>query len=212
MAFVARLRRDPRGAVSLGFLAALTLLAVLAPAIAPYSPTTQNVADMLAEPSAAHWLGTDDLGRDVLSRLLHASGASLFASVLAVAVASAIGIPTGFVSGFVGGWIDEGISRVIDTLLSFPGIVLAVGVTGALGIGLTNGMIAVARQARGARVALVGHEPSMGQLLSDLVGRPGMSLVKAGVVKLSFEGAPSRGAAQLVWTLSPRNLVPQKGG
>jgi peptide/nickel transport system permease protein len=165
MAFVAWLGRDLRGVVSLGFLAALTLLAVLAPAIAPYSPTTQNVADMLAEPSAAHWLGTDDLGRDVLSRLLHASGASLFASVLAVAVASAIGIPTGFVSGFVGGWIDEGISRVIDTLLSFPGIVLAVGVTGALGIGLTNGMIAVgivfsptlARLAR-AQTLVIKHE------------------------------------------------------
>ncbi len=75
--------------------------------------------------------------------------------------------------------------------------------------GNTNAMIAVASQARGARVALVGHEPSMGQLLSDLVGRPGMSLVKAGVVKLSVDDAPSRGAAKLVWTLSPRHLVPQ---
>jgi peptide/nickel transport system permease protein len=165
MAFVAWLRRDLRGAVSLGFLAALTLLAVLAPVIAPYSPTTQNVAEMLAEPSAAHWLGTDDLGRDVLSRLLHASGASLYASVLAVAVASAIGIPIGFVSGFAGGWFDEGISRVIDTLLSFPSIVLAVGVTGALGIGLTNSMIAVgivfsptlARLAR-AQTLTIKHE------------------------------------------------------
>ena len=142
-ALLAWLRRDLRGAISLGFLAAITLLAVLAPVIAPYSPTTQNIAEMLAEPSAAHWLGTDDLGRDVLSRLLIAIGASLYASVLAVTVGSAIGIPIGFVSGFVGGWLDEGISRVIDTLLSFPGIVLAVGVTGALGIGLTNGMIAV---------------------------------------------------------------------
>jgi peptide/nickel transport system permease protein len=164
-ALLAWLRRDLRGAISLGFLAAITLLAVLAPVIAPYSPTTQNIAEMLAEPSAAHWLGTDDLGRDVLSRLLHAIGASLYASVLAVTVGSAIGIPIGFVSGFVGGWLDEGISRVIDTLLSFPGIVLAVGVTGALGIGLTNGMIAVgivfsptlARLAR-AQTLVIKHE------------------------------------------------------
>jgi len=165
MAFVAWLRHDLRGAISLGFLAALTLVAVLAPVIAPYSPTTQNIAEMLAEPSAAHWLGTDDLGRDVLSRLLPASAMSLYASVLAVAVASAIGIPIGFVSGFVGGWFDEGISRMIDTLLSFPAIVLAVGVTGALGIGLTNSMIAVgivfsptlARLAR-AQTLVIKHE------------------------------------------------------
>jgi peptide/nickel transport system permease protein len=164
-ALLSWLRRDLRGAISLGFLAALTLLAVLAPLIAPYSPTAQSVAEMLAEPSGAHWLGTDDLGRDVLSRLLHAIGASLYASVLAVAVGAAIGIPIGFVSGFVGGWFDEAISRVIDTLLSFPGIVLAVGVTGALGIGLTNGMIAVgivfsptlARLAR-AQTLVIKHE------------------------------------------------------
>jgi peptide/nickel transport system permease protein len=163
--FMRWLRRDPRGALSLGFLVVLTLLTVLAPVIAPYSPTTQNIAEMLAEPSAAHWLGTDDLGRDVLSRLLYATGASLFASVLAVTVASAIGIPIGFLAGFVGGWFDEAVSRVIDTLLSFPGIVLAVGVTGALGIGLTNGMIAVgivfsptlARLAR-AQTLVIKHE------------------------------------------------------
>jgi len=164
-AFMRWLRRDPRGALSLGFLVVLTLLTVLAPVIAPYPPTTQNIAEMLAEPSAAHWLGTDDLGRDVLSRLLYATGASLFASVLAVTVASAIGIPIGFLAGFVGGWFDEAVSRVIDTLLSFPGIVLAVGVTGALGIGLTNGMIAVgivfsptlARLAR-AQTLVIKHE------------------------------------------------------
>jgi len=164
-AFPRWLRRDPRGALSLGFLVVLTLLTVLAPVIAPYPPTTQNIAEMLAEPSAAHWLGTDDLGRDVLSRLLYATGASLYASVLAVAVASAIGIPIGFTAGFVGGWFDEAVSRLIDTLLSFPGIVLAVGVTGALGIGLTNGMIAVgivfsptlARLAR-AQTLVIKHE------------------------------------------------------
>lgn len=137
------LRTDWRGAASLLFLILLALTAALAPVIAPYSPTAQNVSDMLSEPSVAHWLGTDDLGRDVFSRLLHASGASLFASVLAVFVGAAIGIPIGFLAGFVGGWLDQAVSRVIDTLLSFPGIVLAVGVTGALGVGLVNGMIAV---------------------------------------------------------------------
>lgn len=129
--------------VALFFLVALFGMAALAPWIAPYSPTAQDLANTLSEPSAAHWMGTDDLGRDVLSRLIHGAPASLFASFLAVAVAAAIGVPVGLVAGFMGGWVDDAISRVIDTLLSFPGIVLAIGVTGALGIGLTNAMIAV---------------------------------------------------------------------
>ena len=129
--------------VSLFFLVGMFVLAVLAPWIAPYSPTGQDLADTLAEPSWQHWMGTDDLGRDVLSRLINGAPASLFASFLAVSVATAIGVPVGLLAGFMGGWVDDVISRVIDTLLSFPGIVLAIGVTGALGIGLTNAMVAV---------------------------------------------------------------------
>ncbi len=129
--------------LALCFLVALFGMAALAPWIAPYSPTAQNLGNTLAEPSWAHWMGTDDLGRDVLSRLVHGAPASLFASFLAVSVAAAIGVPVGLLAGFLGGWVDDAISRVIDTLLSFPGIVLAIGVTGALGIGLTNAMLAV---------------------------------------------------------------------
>lgn len=129
--------------VSLFFLVGLFLLALLAPVIAPYGPTAQNLGNTLAEPSWAHWMGTDDLGRDVLSRLIHGAPSSLFASFLAVSVACVLGVPVGLLAGFMGGWVDDIISRVIDTLLSFPGIVLAIGVTGALGIGLTNAMVAV---------------------------------------------------------------------
>ncbi len=128
---------------ALFFLVALFLLAVLAPLIAPFPPTAQNLSNTLAEPSWQHWMGTDDLGRDVLSRLIHGAPATLFASFLAVSVATAIGVPVGLLAGFIGGWVDDVICRVIDTLLSFPGIVLAIGVTGALGIGLTNAMIAL---------------------------------------------------------------------
>jgi len=128
---------------SLFFLVALFVLALLAPVIAPYPPTGQNLSNTLAEPSWQHWMGTDDLGRDVLSRLIHGAPSSLFASFLAVSVATAIGVPVGLLAGVMGGWVDDIISRVIDTLLSFPGIVLAIGVTGALGIGLTNAMISV---------------------------------------------------------------------
>jgi peptide/nickel transport system permease protein len=137
------LSRDRRAALTLGYLGFLVLLALLAPWIAPYSPTAQDFAAVLEPPSQTHWLGTDDLGRDIFSRLIHGAPASLYASVLAVTIATAIGAPLGLLAGFLGGWVDTIISRVVDTLLSFPGIVLAIGVTGALGIGLTHGMIAV---------------------------------------------------------------------
>ena len=140
---MAWLRRDLRASFSLAFLLVLGLLALCAPLIAPYPVTAQDVDNTLASPSALHWLGTDDLGRDVFSRMVHGGAATLYASGLAVAIAIVLGLPVGLLAGFLGGWVDDGISRFIDALLSFPSIVLAIAVTGALGIGLTNGMIAV---------------------------------------------------------------------
>lgn len=137
------LRQDKRGALGLGFLLLLALISVLAPWIAPYSPTEQDFSAIFAPPSADHWLGADDLGRDTLSRLIDGGRASLYASFLAVGISALIGVPVGLIAGYLGGWVDEMISRVIDSFLSFPAIVLAIAVTGALGIGLTNGMIAV---------------------------------------------------------------------
>lgn len=140
---LAWLRRDLRAAFSLAFLLALGLLALSAPLIAPYPVTAQDVDNTLASPTAAHLLGTDDLGRDVFSRMVHGGAATLYASGLAVGIALLLGLPVGLLAGYSGGWVDDGISRFIDALLSFPSIVLAIAVTGALGIGLTNGMIAV---------------------------------------------------------------------
>jgi peptide/nickel transport system permease protein len=140
---IAWLRRDLRATFSLAFLLVLGLLALCAPLIAPYPVTAQDVDNTLASPSALHWLGTDDLGRDVFSRMVHGGAATLYASGLAVGIAILLGLPVGLLAGFLGGWVDDGISRFIDALLSFPSIVLAIAVTGALGIGLTNGMIAV---------------------------------------------------------------------
>jgi peptide/nickel transport system permease protein len=134
---------DLRAALAIFVLLGLVIVAVGAPWIAPYQPTAQDVNNMLAAPSATHLLGTDDLGRDIFSRLIYGAPATVYASLLAVSVAVAIGLPVGLVAGFFGGWTDDIISRVIDTFLSFPAIVLAIAVTGALGIGLTNGMIAV---------------------------------------------------------------------
>ena len=137
------LASDLRAALALVVLLGLVIVAVGAPWIAPYQPTAQDVNNMLAAPSSSHLLGTDDLGRDIFSRLIYGAPATVYASLLAVSVAVAIGLPVGLIAGFFGGWTDDIISRVIDTFLSFPAIVLAIAVTGALGIGLTNGMIAV---------------------------------------------------------------------
>lgn len=137
------LRGDPRAALSLVVLVVILGAALLAPWLAPHDPTAQNFDQMLNGPSAEHWLGTDDLGRDVFSRLMHGGANSLYAALLAVAVALVIGVPLGLIAGFVGGWTDTLISRVIDTFLSFPAIILAVAVTGAMGIGLTNAMFSV---------------------------------------------------------------------
>jgi peptide/nickel transport system permease protein len=140
--FLAWLGSDQRATISLTFLVLLASLSLLAGFIAPHSPLEQSM-DILAPPSVAHWLGTDDLGRDVFSRLLHGGPMTLYASFLAVSVGTLIGLPIGVLAGYLGGWVDTAIGRIIDTMLSFPSIVLAIAVTGALGIGLTNSMIAV---------------------------------------------------------------------
>ncbi len=137
------LRGDPRAALSLVVLVVILGAALLAPWLAPHDPTAQNFDQMLNGPSVSHWLGTDDLGRDVFSRLMHGGANSLYAALLAVSVALLIGVPLGLIAGFAGGWTDTLISRVIDTFLSFPAIILAVAVTGAMGIGLTNAMFSV---------------------------------------------------------------------
>lgn len=141
--FVRWLRGDIRACLSLGFLLLLLVLAACAPWIAPYSPLAQDLNGTLSTPSAQHWMGTDDLGRDILSRMIYGAPITLYASVLAVSVAVVLGVPIGLLAGYLGGWFDEVVGRVIDTLLSFPAIVLAIAVTGALGIGLTHAMISV---------------------------------------------------------------------
>lgn len=134
---------DPVAGVALLGLGIIVFCALFAGWIAPYDPAAQDYAAILEGPSDAHLLGTDDLGRDVFSRLIHGASASVYAACLAVGVASLLGIPVGLIAGYAGGWADEVISRILDTFLSFPAIVLAIAVTGVLGIELTNAMISV---------------------------------------------------------------------
>jgi peptide/nickel transport system permease protein len=133
---------DLRSRLATGFLILITTLAVAAPLVAPYSPAAQDFMPF-SGPSWEHWLGTDDVGRDVWSRLVFGARASIQAAFIAVGVALALGVPVGLLAGFRGGWIDTVLMRIADTLLSFPGIVLAIAITAVLGPSLVNSMIAV---------------------------------------------------------------------
>ncbi len=117
--------------------------AVLAPLIAPFDPLKTNFLLVRKAPSAAHWLGTDDLGRDILSRLIFGARASLLAGCISVSIALALGLPIGLVAGYFGGWIDAVLSRVVEALLSCPFLVLAIALGAFLGPSLGNAMIAI---------------------------------------------------------------------
>lgn len=112
--------------------------------LAPYEPTAQSLRNRLQPPSLAHPLGTDQLGRDLLSRLMVGARVSMRIGVTVVAISLVIGTAVGVVSGYMGGWVDEALMRLVDVLLAFPGILLALVIAGILGPSLTNLMIALA--------------------------------------------------------------------
>jgi peptide/nickel transport system permease protein len=138
-----QLRRNRAAMAALGFLVLVTLAAVLAPLLAPADPAAQNLLDQLQGPSPAHLLGTDNFGRDVLSRLLFGAQVTLVAVLQALLIAAVAGIPLGLLAGFVGGPVDAVLSRVSDALLSLPPLILALAVVGILGPGLGNVMLAI---------------------------------------------------------------------
>ncbi len=125
-------------------VAAIAALAVLAPAIAPYDPLEQNLANNYAEPSREHPFGTDDLGRDIWSRILFGARISLGIAFASVGFALFVGTAIGLVSAYYGGWVDSSLMRLMDVLLAFPGILLGIAVVVVLGSGVENTIIAVA--------------------------------------------------------------------
>ncbi len=133
-----------RGAVIGAVLVLLFgVMAISADVIAPYDPLAQDLTHRLEAPSSAHWLGTDDFGRDVLSRVLHGSRVSLRLGLVAVAVALLFGGTLGLLAGYYGGWFDLIAMRVMDLMLAFPSILMAIVVVAILGPSLNNAMIAV---------------------------------------------------------------------
>ena len=124
-------------------IVAFILIAVCAPLIAPYDPLATSWLAIRQAPSWVHWMGTDELGRDVLSRVIYGARASMLAGVVSVGIAAAIGIPMGVVAGFVGGVIDMVLSRIIDAMLACPFLILAIALAAFLGPDLMNAMIAI---------------------------------------------------------------------
>ena len=123
----------------------LVLVAALAPLIAPYAPSIGDLrTERLLPPSGSHWFGTDDQGRDILSRLIHGSRITLFVVLLVAVLAAPIGLLVGTVSGYAGGWVDAVLMRITDIFLAFPRLILALAFVAALGPGIENAVIAIA--------------------------------------------------------------------
>lgn len=138
-----RLRQNRLSIVGLALIAGFLLLAFAAPLIAPADPMQQALYNRLSPPTLAHPFGTDDFGRDILSRVIYGARISLRVGVVAVLIALVLGTGIGLVAGYWGGWIDQVLMRVMDLLLAFPSILLAIGIVAILGPGLENAMLAV---------------------------------------------------------------------
>jgi peptide/nickel transport system permease protein len=129
--------------VGLVIVVAFIALALFAPWIAPHDPVATSWSAIRKGPSAAYWFGTDEIGRDVLSRVVYGTRASLLAGVVSVSISLLLGVPIGLIAGFVGGVIDGFISRVTDAFLACPFLILAIALAAFLGPSLTNAMIAI---------------------------------------------------------------------
>ncbi len=165
-AFAYFARRNPRMIIGGALVLMWIFLALFAPWVAPYDPIKVNVSDSLISPNWTHLLGTDDLGRDVLSRVIWGSRVSLSVGVISVTIGFVVGVSLGLAAGYLGGVFDLLVMRVIDALLAFPALVLAIAITSALGPQIQNAMIAIgivaipayARLTRGQVLAVRARE------------------------------------------------------
>ena len=161
-----RLLRRPAAVLALVLVAGFITVALAAPYLAPYDPNATNFGAIRKAPSDLYRLGTDEVGRDLLSRLIWGARASLLAGVIPVSIAVVVSIPLGLLSGYVGGWVDGAIMRVTDAMLAIPFLIVAIALAAFLGPSLTNAMIAIGiatlpiflRLARGTVLALKTEE------------------------------------------------------
>lgn len=138
-----RLKQRKSALIALFVIVALILIAIFAPFIAPYDPTKQSWSAVRKAPSLAHWFGTDEVGRDILSRIIYGTRASLSAGVISVGIAISIGVPLGLLAGYLGGKVDAILGRITDAMLAVPFLILAIALAAFLGPSLGNAMIAI---------------------------------------------------------------------
>jgi peptide/nickel transport system permease protein len=142
--FWARLVANPGGPLGLTIVGLYLALALLANQLAPFDPDAGSVLERLHPPDSVHWLGTDELGRDVLSRMVYGARVSLEIQMLTVALALLVGVTWGLLCGFFGGWLDDVSMRIIDILMAFPGVFLAIAIVAVVGPGFLGVILAVA--------------------------------------------------------------------
>lgn len=138
-----RLRENPLSMLGAAIVLVFVLVALLAPWIATHDPAAQSLREKLQPPSSKHWFGTDELGRDIFSRVVYGARVSLQVGLAAVLIALVVGSLLGLLAGFYGGWIDSAVVVLIDILLAFPGVLLAIAIIAILGPGLENAAIAI---------------------------------------------------------------------
>lgn len=139
----APLTRSPLSILALAIAIGWAVVAATAPLLAPYPPLAQNIGNTLAPPSPAHWLGTDVVGRDMLSRILYGARISMPVGIVSVALAVVLGTAIGSIAGFRGGLTDEALMRATDIMLAFPTVIMAMIITAALGPGIRDAVIAI---------------------------------------------------------------------
>lgn len=138
-----RFSRNHGAMVALAILVLVGLALIFAPLLAPYSPTKPDISSVAAKPSLSHLLGTDAIGRDILSRVLYGGRLTIVVGAVAIAIAAGVGVPVGMIAGYYGGNVDRIISRLMDIMLAFPGILLALAVVAVLGSSVIHATIAV---------------------------------------------------------------------
>jgi peptide/nickel transport system permease protein len=139
-----RTAHSPAMLFGLAILAAILLAAVFAPWLAPFDPNAQNINQRLLPPGGEHWLGTDQLGRDLLSRVIHGTRPTLLIVLLVALLSAPMGLVVGICAGYFGGWVDSAMMRLTDIFLAFPRLVLALALVAVLGPGIENAVIAIA--------------------------------------------------------------------
>lgn len=200
--FLGQFRRSPSAMAGAAVIAAVLTLAFLAPLVAPYDPTLQETANRLMAPSAAHWLGTDAFGRDILSRMIYGTRPTLLLVLFVVLLMAPIGIAFGIVAGFFGGLTERILMRVTDVVMSFPRLLIAFAFVAIMGPGLVNGALALAltswpAYARQARVETAALRRSDYLAAAEMVGIGRIRLLRSHVLPLILPSAIVRLALDL---------------